>query len=120
MKIHGYHEHPKEFGSLSIYGSDAIPLGEFLAKDPAYGKPIHPSSDVLAGEILWAVKKEMARTVEDFLSRRRRVLIRDAAASIRMAPKVARVMSEILGKDPAWQKTQVEHYTNLARGYLPQ
>jgi len=57
--------------------------------------------------------------VEDFLSRRRRVLIRDAAAGIRMAPRVAEILSKALGRDDSWRLEQVKRFTNLARGYLP-
>jgi glycerol-3-phosphate dehydrogenase len=60
----------------------------------------------------------MARTVEDFLSRRTRSLLLDARASIEMAPRVAEVMAGELGRDMDWQQTQVAAYTELARKYL--
>ena len=32
-------------------------------------------------------------------------------------PEVARIMAVELGKDETWQKSQVEQFTELARGY---
>jgi glycerol-3-phosphate dehydrogenase len=62
----------------------------------------------------------MARTVEDFLSRRTRMLILDARSSIEAAPVVARLMAEELGHNEEWVRNQVEAYGELAMGYLPQ
>ncbi len=73
---------------------------------------------MVAVQVVWAVRHEMARTVEDVLSRRTRTLLLDARASINMAPKVAELMADELGRDAAWQREQVETYTALARGYL--
>jgi glycerol-3-phosphate dehydrogenase len=72
----------------------------------------------VTGEVIWAVRHEMARTVEDFLSRRTRALMLDARASIEMAPKVAELMGRELGRDKTWKDNQVSAYKKLARGYL--
>jgi glycerol-3-phosphate dehydrogenase len=60
----------------------------------------------------------MARTVEDFLARRTRALLLGAKVSILMAPKVAEIMAQELGKDSAWIEHQVSTYTELAKGYI--
>ena len=60
----------------------------------------------------------MARTVEDFLSRRRRVLLTDARASMEMAPAVAGLMARELGRDRRWEDEQAASFEALARGYL--
>ena len=67
---------------------------------------------------MWAVREEMARTVEDVLARRTRALFLDARASLEMAPEVARLMSAELKKGRKWRKQQVEAYTRLASGYF--
>ncbi|PKP32164.1 MAG: hypothetical protein CVT99_06760 [Bacteroidetes bacterium HGW-Bacteroidetes-16] len=48
----------------------------------------------------------MARTVEDFLSRRTRLLILDARASIEVAPVVAKMMAKELNQNRKWVKVQ--------------
>jgi glycerol-3-phosphate dehydrogenase len=73
---------------------------------------------VVAAQVVWAARHEMARTVEDVLSRRTRELLLDARASIEMAPRVAELLAGELGRDEAWQREQVDAYTELARGYL--
>jgi glycerol-3-phosphate dehydrogenase len=69
-------------------------------------------------QVKWAVEHEMARTVEDVLSRRTRALLLNARESIRIAPEVANIMSMGLNKDEQWVKQQVEEYTRLANNYI--
>jgi glycerol-3-phosphate dehydrogenase len=69
--------------------------------------------------VFWAVRHEMARTVDDVLARRTRALALDARAALRMAPAVARLLAAELGKDEAWQRRQLEDFAAIARGYLP-
>ena len=61
---------------------------------------IHPRHAVTGGEVVWAARHEMARTVEDFLARRSRLLLLDARASMEAAPAVARLLARELGRDP--------------------
>lgn len=51
------------------------------------------------GEVRWAVRHELARTVDDVLSRRTRVALRDAAAGGPAIAYVASVLAEELGID---------------------
>jgi glycerol-3-phosphate dehydrogenase len=69
-------------------------------------------------QVKWAVDHEMARTVEDVLSRRTRALLLDARESIRICPEVARLMADALGKDEQWIENEVKEYTRLARQYI--
>ena len=68
--------------------------------------------------MVWAVREEMARTVEDVLSRRTRALLLDARASISIADEVAGMIATELGYDAAWQAEQVSTFTALAHRYL--
>ena len=118
LHIHGFHNNPEEFGMFAIYGSDASALQDLIREDKAYGKQLHPAMTTVAGEVLWAVRHEMARTIEDFLSRRTRALLLDAKASMEMAPKVAELMARELRRDKTWQDHQISAYKKLAKGYL--
>jgi glycerol-3-phosphate dehydrogenase len=69
--------------------------------------------------LLRAVRDEMARTVEDVLARRTRVLFLDARAAIAEAPEAARVLARELGRDSAWEAAQIAAFEELAAGYLP-
>lgn len=118
LNIHGFHQNAGQFGHLAVYGSDALSVRDVIREDARFSEPLHPDHPYLAGEVVWAVRHEMARTVEDFLSRRRRVLLTDARASMAMAPKVAGLMSRALGRDSRWENEQTAAFEALALGYL--
>ncbi len=69
---------------------------EALCSQKSLSEKLHPKFEIKAGEVIWCVRNEMARTVEDFLARRTRVLFLDAKASIEMAPTVAKLMAKEL------------------------
>jgi glycerol-3-phosphate dehydrogenase len=118
LNLHGYHRDAASFGALAGYGADAPAINDLLQKEPRYGELLHEDLPRRAGEVVWAVREEMARTVEDFLARRTRSLLLDARASLEMAPKVAALMAEELGRDQAWQEEQVRAYEELARAHV--
>jgi glycerol-3-phosphate dehydrogenase len=66
----------------------------------------------------WFAQHEMARTVEDVLARRTRLLFLDAKAALAKAPQIARELSQELGRDEAWQKAQVAAFKQTATHYL--
>jgi len=118
-QIHGYHTNSSEFGELWYYGSDAPSVQALVREDPELGKPIHPQiPDVIGAQVAFAVREEMARSVEDFLARRTRTLLLDARRSIEAAPKVAQIMARELKKDSSWCAQQVSAYSEQARGYI--
>ena len=118
LNIHGFHRNALPFGDLAVYGSDARAIQALTHQNPAWGKALDPRLTAIAGEVVWAVRHEMARTVEDFLARRTRSLLLDARASITAAPAVAGIMARELGRDDAWQKAQIAAYNDLAVKYL--
>ena len=119
LNIHGHHHHAEMYGSLEMYGSDAPMVEQVIRENPAFGEFLPGSSTIRAGQVVWSVRKEMARTVEDFLARRTRLLILDARASLDAAPVVAELMAKELGRGRRWVRDQVAAYTDLAGGYLP-
>src|SRR3546814_16935607 len=104
---------------LEIYGSDASVIKKLARQHPPLSEPLHPRLPYTKAQVVWAVRREMARTVEDFLARRIRILFLDAAAAVEMAPEVARLMAEELKKGAEWQKEQIDSFEILASGYLP-
>ena len=118
LKIHGYLMNPESSDRMYIYGSDTDEMLRMVGENPAYAAKLGDDADFTVGEVVWAVRKEMARTVDDVLARRVRVLYLDARRSIRLAPAVAAVLAAELGRDRSWEQQQVEEYTELARGYI--
>lgn len=118
LRIHGAAPAPDPTAPLAAYGSDASLLDALQRREPGLAQRLHPDRPATAGQVVWAARHEMARTVEDVLARRTRELILDARTSVEMAPRVAALLAEELGRDAAWQRAQVEAYRALARGYV--
>jgi glycerol-3-phosphate dehydrogenase len=116
--IYGYEENAEQFGDLAYYGNVARSLGGLTSAVPELGRRLHPDLPIQAVQVVWAVRHEMARRVDDVLSRRTRALLLNAKAAIAMAPEVARLMAEELKQGETWQKAQVAEFTTLAQGYL--
>jgi glycerol-3-phosphate dehydrogenase len=119
LRIHGWKEPKPADGHLAVYGSDAEAILDIAMQDPALAAPLHGRSYYIKAEVVWAVRNEMAMTVEDVLARRLRLLFLDARAALEAAPAVAALMARELGKDGAWEASQVEEFSALATSYLP-
>jgi len=83
---------------------------------PIRGKAVEPFPD--ENDVRRAARDEMARTVEDVLARRSRALFLNARRAVEMAPQVARVLAEELGRTPDWAEIQVRMFGELAANYL--
>ena len=119
LNIHGYHKSSQKFGSLSLYGSDAPAIQDLLRADDSRREPIHPNLPALCGEVIWAVRFEGARTVDDFLARRTRSLFLNARAAFEAAPRVAALMAAEFGYPEQWEQEQVAAFEAISRQYLP-
>ncbi len=117
VHIHGFQDQ-KATDELAIYGSDASGIRKLMKENPALSSPLHPSYHFTKAEVVWMVKFEMARTVEDVLARRMRLLFLDAVGAITLAPAVAEVMATALKKDRKWIEDQLFEFNKLAKSYL--
>ncbi len=117
LKIHGYSVENSN-GALAFYGADRYKIEELIASEPTLARTLSDETDIIAAQVIWAVRNEMARTVEDFLARRTRVLFTDAKLAIKLAPEVAQMMMKELAKEQAWKENQVVSFSDLAKGYL--
>ena len=119
LNIHGFHTNAAGFGRLAAYGSDAPAVRKLMETDHSLSEPLHGALPYTGAEVVWGVREEMARTVEDVLARRTRALFLNACAAIDMAPRVAALMACELGRDAAWEAAQVLAFRQTARGFLP-
>jgi glycerol-3-phosphate dehydrogenase len=110
LRLHGFHANAAKFGALAVYGSDAQAI-----VDLGGGEPLHPALPYTEGEVIWAVRQEMARTVEDVLARRTRALLLNAKAAMAMAPRVGEIVAAELDRET---DSQVADFLALAEGYL--
>jgi glycerol-3-phosphate dehydrogenase len=119
LQLHGFHPGAEAFGPLRVYGSDAPSIQDLMRAEPALSEQLDAALRYTGAEVLWGVRHEMARTVEDVLARRTRALFLNARAAMRMAPRVAGLMAQELNRDDAWQAEQVERFEAVARNYCP-
>jgi Glycerol-3-phosphate dehydrogenase len=103
---------------MYIYGSDQEAIHALEQENPVWGEKLVEHLEFKKAEVLWAVRNELAQTVEDVLSRRVRILFLDAKAAIIAAPEVARILAQELGKDENWQKKQIENFEKVAKNYI--
>jgi glycerol-3-phosphate dehydrogenase len=85
---------------------DVLALGAILGLD----RPLAPNVAVHEAEIAWAVRNELAHTLDDVLARRTRLAqeLPDRGATI--APRVAAIMAGELGWDADRQADEVARY----------
>jgi glycerol-3-phosphate dehydrogenase len=117
LHLHGYLEDAGDEPSR-VYGSDLALIDRLVQDEPRLGSLLHKRLPYRAAEVVWAVRHEMARSVEDVLARRTRALFLDARAAIEAAPETARLLARELGQGEAWTQDQVSQFTKLAEGYL--
>lgn len=122
-------------GALSAAGADVTHAGalyhrhgdqapEVVATCATSGEldVLVPGLPYLVGEVRWAARHEMACTLEDVLSRRLRVSLRDAAAGGPAIERAAAVLADELGWSTQEQAAQIAEYTKVVaeeRGVVP-
>lgn len=118
LNVHGFHPQASKFGELGVYGSDALAIQELISQDPDNAEQLHAKLPYVAAEVVWAVREEMARTLDDVLARRTRALFLNARAAREMAPGVVRIMARELGRDEAWQTAQLQDFDAISKHYV--
>src|SRR5205085_5073368 len=107
-----------EPGALALYGSDAQNIRDLERAEPALAQTLDPQLPCTGAQVIWAARREYARTVEDVLARRCRALFLNAAAAMRMAPAVASLLAREFGRDAAWERDEIRRFEAIASGYL--
>ncbi len=95
------------------FGTDAEVIAAMVESDPELAAPLVDGLPYLRAEAVFAVRYEMARSVDDVLSRRTRARLLAREASLEAAPDVAALIAEELGLDAEGQAAQVAAYQRL-------
>ena len=106
-------------GSRAAYGTDLAGIERLECERPELAVPLSDAFDITGAQVVWAIREEMAHTVEDFLARRTRVLFLNVDAALKMAPAVAKLMADELDQDEAWCDAQIEEFQVVAKHYQP-
>jgi glycerol-3-phosphate dehydrogenase len=116
LRLHGYLENAGDLPER-VYGTDLAKIKKLAQDEPELAQLLHKRLPYLAAEVVWAARMEMARTVDDVLSRRTRALFLDARAALEAAPLTAHLLARELKRDAAWEQDQVQQFTKQAKGY---
>ena len=92
------------------YGSEAEGVLALLRADPQRREPLVPGLPYVRGEAIYAVRHEMATTLDDVLSRRTRARLLARDASRAAALDVARLLAPELGWDDARVAREADEY----------
>lgn len=103
---------------LYIYGSDIPEILKLQEEEPELKEKLHPDYDYTLAEVVWAIRYEMARTIDDILARRVRLLILDARATIASAEKVGELLAKELGQNKVWEQNQIESFKIIANRFI--
>ncbi len=102
----------------NCYGADLPAMRRLEDENADWRRRLHPRLPVKRVEVVWAARKEMARTVEDVLARRTRALFLDAHAAIEAADDTASLLAGELGRDAEWTRAQASAFRQVAEGYV--
>lgn len=94
------------------YGTEARFVTDILSADPSLEKPLVEGLPYLEAEVVYSARHELARNVDDILSRRTRSRIMARDASSRAAARVGELLKGELGLSDAQVAQQVTDYTN--------
>lgn len=118
LRLVGWREAEGNITTENVYGSERDTLESMGSEIADSEVLIHPRLPYIKAEVVYAIRYELAMTVDDVLARRTRALLLDARAAIECAPEVAAIIAQELGRDQDWVKHQVEIFTAIARRYL--
>lgn len=94
------------------YGTESRFVTDILAGDPSLDRPIVEGLPYLEAEVVYAARHEMARSVDDILSRRTRARIMARDASAAAAPRVGALLMKELDLPASVIDAQVADYKN--------
>ena len=86
-----------------------------MSKDgnKSLSKKIH----ITKNQILWALREEMAITLEDILARRMRCLFLDSFESEILAEEVLNTMADEMKKNSTWINQELKNFKSLVKNY---
>jgi len=84
---------------LGRYGTEAAAVLDLARDRPELLEPVVPGLPYTGAELVYAAREEMARTLDDVLSRRTRASIQRAHATMSTATKAAALIAPDMGWD---------------------
>ncbi len=100
------------------FGTLTAQVQALIDSDPSLGAPLVPGLPEVRAEAVYAARHEMARSLDDVLTRRTRLRLRDRQATLAAAPDIARLLATELGWDDAETERQVAKFAALCEAEI--
>lgn len=94
LPIHGSSTTFNPNDEWSYYGSDKNAVEQLADHNPSLLEKMHPDLPCRPVDVIWSVRNEMARTVDDVLSRRTRCSLVGSKASLIITPQIASLIAQ--------------------------
>lgn len=117
LHLHGSCESSGQLSHRSVYGSELPEIVALEEQDSALATPYTSELPIRPSEVVWAVRHEMARCLDDVLARRTRMLFLNAHATQEIAAAVGQTMAAELGHSQAWLDQQLQQFESIAHAY---
>jgi glycerol-3-phosphate dehydrogenase len=120
LRIHGFTEDPhfENEDPYYYYGSDRPLVKKLIDENAGYDELLDAAFPYMVGQVVWAVRHEMALHIEDVIARRFRALFLNVEAAKRIAPKVAEIMANEREKGEDWINNELEDFNKIASTFL--
>ena len=115
LPIHGYDYNSDWSNPLHVYGTD---IEKISALDEEGNTSLSKLVHISKNQIVWAVREEMAMSVEDVLARRTRALFLNATEAKNLALQVAEIMATEMGEEQTWIENQCTQFNQLVEKYI--
>ena len=93
----------KDVGLVERFGAEFTQINELIAQNPHLSEPLVSGLPYIKAEAIFAVRNEMARTLDDVLSRRTRARIINRPAALASARSVA----ELIAPELQWSLAEI-------------
>lgn len=110
-------DHPAPSAAGVFVSPDEPAKQAMIAADPAAGRSFDALPELRVVDVQWAIRQEMAITLEDVLARRTRWLFLDSRRCLSVAAEVAAVMAAELRHPESWVDQQLNQFAVTVAAY---
>ncbi len=119
LRLHGASPNtvPGRVAFPRVYGTDQEILEQWVEEHPEWGIPLRANCSLRPVEVVWAVRKEWATSIEDVLARRTRILFLDAQMAKSIARDVAKILATELQRPESWIEEELHSFLKVASAF---
>ena len=122
LRLHGYGTwRPSTRAQTHLYqrfGTEAKDILDLVRIDPTLGEPVIDDQPYIKAEFIFSVRREMATSLVDLLTRRTRAHLLDARATRKAAAAIAELVGPELDWDDERRDLEVRRYEELVEKEL--